>query len=184
MIRINLLPYREDRRKQQVLEHVIVLAVAIVIAITVCVGMQLMASSELDSIQAEQAILTKKNAELVQLLGKTSGLETLREEVQRKLDLVDTLQKGRFRSLELLLTISRLTPNNLWLDSISDKKGKISLTGYAETSVSISEFMSDLENSEAISSVNLGSVETDESAEELPVKSFDLTVMYDLTGTK
>lgn len=184
MIRINLLPYREERRQQQVLEHVIVLAIAIVLAISICVGMQLIANSELDAIKAENAILTQKNSALLKLIGKTGGLEKLRDEVQRKLDLVDTLQKGRFRSLELLLIISQLIPNNVWLDSVSDKGGEILLKGYAETSVSISDFMSDLEKSEAISSVDLGSVVIDKSREELPVKSFDLTVVYDSTGTK
>jgi len=178
MIRINLLPYRAARRQHQVYEHVIVVFIVVAVAMGVCVGMHMVTHAQLDSINAQYVNLQSQNQTLSKMIGETGNLKTLRTEVQRKLDLVDTLQKGRFRSLELLLVISRVIPNNVWLESVIDKGGEIKLEGYAETSKSIAMFMSALDKSESISNVKLGRISINESKEELAVESFDLKVIY------
>jgi len=182
MIRINLLPYREARRQRQVLEHFAVAAVVLVIALSVCIGVHMVTTSSLDSINAQFANLQQQNQILTKKIGETGKLETVRKDVEKKLGLVDELQKGRFRSLELLLTISRVIPNNVWLDSVVDKGGQIKLEGYAETSKSVAEFMKALEQAESVSNVKLGRIAINETKEEMPVESFDLTVVYHILG--
>jgi type IV pilus assembly protein PilN len=79
----------------------------------------------------------------------------LRVEVERKLEIIDQLQKGRFRSLMTLNEIAQVIPKNVWLTSIKDKSEEIGLEGLAESNKAVANFMRMLDQSPLFSNVKL-----------------------------
>jgi type IV pilus assembly protein PilN len=155
MIRINLIPYRVARQQQQISQHLGNFIGVIVLAGVLSMGAHMMASAQLDDLKVEATQLTAKNQELKEKIGKIEHLDALRVEVERKLEIIDQLQKGRFRSLMTLNEIAQVIPKNVWLTSIKDKSEEIGLEGLAESNKAVANFMRMLDQSPLFSNVKL-----------------------------
>lgn len=155
MIRINLIPYRVARQQQQISQHLGNFIGVIVLAGVLSMGAHMMASAQLDDLKVEATQLTAKNQELKEKIGKIEHLDALRVEVERKLEIIDQLQKGRFRSLMTLNEIAQVIPKNVWLTSIKDSSEEIGLEGLAESNKAVANFMRMLDRSPLFSNVKL-----------------------------
>ncbi len=155
MIRINLIPYRVARQQQQISQHLGNFIGVIVLAGVLSMGAHMMASAQLDDLKVEATQLTAKNQELKEKIGKIEHLDALRVEVERKLEIIDQLQKGRFRSLMTLNEIAQVIPKNVWLTSIKDSSEEIGLEGLAESNKAVANFMRMLDRSPLFANVRL-----------------------------
>lgn len=181
MIRINLLPYRVQRRREQVLRHLLVL-VAVVVGIALGVmAVHGYASSKLSSLEARHAELVRKNAELQRKIGELRNFDRLRSEVQQKLDLVDDLQRGRFASFRMLLAISQAIPHNVWITELRDYGGRIEIKGVGESPAAIADFMRALDARPEFGNVRLGIVRRTEVQGAI-LRSFVLTMQREKGG--
>ena len=158
MIRINLIPYRVARQQQQISQHLGNFIGIIVLAGVLSMGAHMMASAQLDDLKVEATQLTAKNQELKEKIGKIEHLDALRVEVERKLEIIDQLQKGRFRSLMTLNEIAQVIPKNVWLTSIKDSSEEIGLEGLAESNKAVANFMRMLDRSPLFSNVKLNGI--------------------------
>jgi type IV pilus assembly protein PilN len=177
MIRINLLPYRTQRRQQQILQHLAIAIGAIMVAVLLVLMANWYKSSELESLQDEFSSLRAKNAELQKKIGKLKNLDKLRADVERKLALVDELQQGRFYSLNTLYEIARSIPENVWLTSIKDQGGKLELKGLGESNKAVANFMRALDESGKFTNVTLKVILRSDSGG-VAVRNFILSIAH------
>lgn len=175
MIRINLLPYRNQRRQQEILQHLAVVVAAITLVVVLVLGADWYKSSELDGLQEEFNVLKAKNAELQKKIGKLKDLDKLRADVERKLALVDELQQGRFYSLNTLYEIARVIPENVWVNKITDSGSELKVTGTGESNKAVANFMRSLDESDIFSDVTLQIISRSQ-ADGVPVRSFTMSV--------
>jgi len=174
MIRINLLPYRPERRKNQILQHLGWLfgSVALVAALLMFVSMY--GNGQLTDLQAEFGQLQAQNIVLKKKIGKIRNLDKLRVDVERKLSLVDELQKGRFESLENLFWLSKAVPENVWLTSIVDNSGQFKVSGLGESNKAVANFMRSLDQAPLFGDILLQGIVRKE-ADGVPVRNFNMT---------
>jgi len=175
MIRINLLPYRNALRQRQILQHIAAALGVVALAVVIALGMHVYASSTLSGLQHELAQVRQRNKQLNDRIGEIRNLDRLRADVQRKLELVDRLQYGRFRSLETLIALSRAIPENVWLRSITDTGGQIRLIGLGESNKAVANFMRALERSPVFANVHLQVIRREQIGS-IPVRNFSLTM--------
>jgi len=175
MIRVNLLPYRDARRHQQILQHLGVAFGVIAVAAIISLGMNWVASSNLADLQNEYTELKTQNDVLQQKIGKIKNLDALRADVERKLQLVDKLQQGRFRSLNTFYEVSKVIPENVWVTSITDNGTGLKIAGLGESNEAVASFMRALDGSKLFSNVRL-EVISRVQASGVPIRSFSLTV--------
>lgn len=175
MIRINLIPYRVARQQQQISQHLGNFIGVIVLAGVLSMGAHMMASAQLDDLKVEATQLTAKNQELKEKIGKIEHLDALRVEVERKLEIIDQLQKGRFRSLMTLNEIAQVIPKNVWLTSIKDSSEEIGLEGLAESNKAVANFMRMLDRSPLFSNVKLNGISRVE-VDGMAVRKFTLNL--------
>jgi type IV pilus assembly protein PilN len=173
MIRINLLPYRAERRQKQILQHLGAAIGALVLAVLISVTMHWMATSKLSDLQDEYGRLQAQNQALMKEIGKIKDLDKLRADVERKLKLVDQLQRGRFRELNTFVELAKVIPENVWLTSVTDTGKEIHLTGLGESNNAVANFMRALDNSPIFSNVRL-QVITRTQVGAIAVRQFDL----------
>lgn len=176
MIRINLLPYRAQRRQKQILQHV-----AILLGVVLTTGLTLffvdvIKTAELSSLEDEHSRLRSQNAILMKQIGKIRDLDKLRADVEKKLELVDRLQKGRFRTLMTLNELAATIPENVWLTEINDSQGQLSVSGLGESNKAVANFMRALDKSPIIDNVSLKTIKREEKGN-VPVRSFQLSMM-------
>jgi len=173
MIRINLIPYRAARRQRQILQHIAAALGVVGLAVVISLGMHIYATSTLSGLQQNLASLTAQNRALNKKIGKIRDLDKLRADVERKLNLVDQLQHGRFRSLETLLALSRAIPENVWLLDVKDSGGNLELNGLGESNKAVANFMRALDQEKQLTAVNLQVIRR-ETVGAVPVRRFSL----------
>lgn len=147
MIRINLLPHREMRRKQQQQQFFITLGFVVAIG----VGIWFVVHSYLDDqfnnqlnrnkyLQAEIVKLDKQIAEIQKLKDQTSAL------LARK-SVVETLQGTRSEVVYLLDQLVRQLPEGIYLKGIKQIGTKVMIIGYTQSQARVSTLMRNLESS-------------------------------------
>jgi len=175
MIRINLLPHREVRRRRQILQHLMAAVGVIVLAMVVSAGVHVFYTGILSGLQAEEVRLIAENQKLKRQIGKIARLEKLRKQVQAKLDAIEKLQKGRFRSLGTLVAFSQGIPENVWLSEIRDEDGQISISGYGESNRAVARFMRALQDSSIFANVKLEVIER-KRQDHVSIRRFDMVL--------
>ena len=181
MIRINLLPHRELRRKQQQKEFFIVLGVVVGLGATVWFATHTYLSGQLDEqngrntyLEQEIAALDKQIEEIKKVQEQTTAL------LQRK-KIVESLQANRAETVYLLGQLVRQLPDGVYLKSVQQKGSKVAVNGFAQSNARVSTFMRNLESSPYLEKPSLVEIHaiTDKSTR---LSEFSLSVS--LTRTK
>jgi len=175
MIRINLLPYRDARRRSQIMKYVLVAVASLVVSGLLLLGSYSLTTMELADANTELHNIQEQNRILKAKIGELSKFKEVQAEVQKKLELVDKLQRGRFRSLISMQGLAVSIPKNVWLTRVQDNGGSISISGLGESNRAVSGFMRALEDQRVFSGVSLQVIKR-ESIGGVALRSFSLTM--------
>ena len=155
MIRINLLPWREERRKarrQQFFALTGLISVLVSLIwflgygiINGYIGAQ---EGKNKFLKQEIASLDKEIEEIKQLKEQTDSL------LSRK-RVIESLQANRTETVHLFNELARQVPEGVYLRSLKQSAGKINLVGYAQSNARVSTLMRNLEASPVTERPNL-----------------------------
>ena len=141
MILINLLPHREERRRQRKRLFFVGLGVAAAGGVLVAL-LWFGAVQQLSQIQ--QARNTYLRTEIGRLEGQIKDIASLRTEIEglkARQRAVEDLQLNRNVPVHLLDELVRMTPEGLYLTSIKQTDGLVLVSGVAQTNERVSEFL-------------------------------------------
>lgn len=156
MIRINLLPFRAARRKENIKRQITVYFLSIVLALVVMGYLFLNLSSTLSALSVQKDEKKREFARYEVVVRKIKAIEKKVREIQTKLDVIRELEKNKTGPVFLLDEIAMAVPKNrLWLTSLKERKGTLTLTGTAMDNDTVALFMDNLERSKHITSVDL-----------------------------
>ena len=155
MIRINLLPVREARRKAVLRQQGIFLAAALGIGCAVALVMHLTMETQLSSTRHRIASTEKELRNLEKTLGDVEKFRQQKQEIARKLSVITQLESSRTGPVRVMDEIASHIPERMWLTNLKLDDGAVELTGYGLDNESIAEFMTRLEKSPHMGSVEL-----------------------------
>ena len=147
MIRINLLPWREARRKAHNLQFYILMGMVAGLAASIVLLGHGYYATRLSTQTERNKFLKDENAKLDK---EIEEIKKLKEEIQALLSrkqVIETLQADRAQTVYLLEQLVRQTPDGVYLRSIKQSGSKVNLTGYAQSNARVSTLMRNLEAS-------------------------------------
>jgi len=166
MIRINLLPFRAARKRENIRRQISVYIGTVILTLAVIGFFSIQKINLLSNKKAEEESLKKEIVSYQKELNEIKALEKKIREVSIKLDVIKDLEKGKTGPVLLLADVADSVPKGkLWLKSYSDKKGTLSLTGTAMDNETVALFMSNLEKTEQITTVDLQSAQQKDIAQ-------------------
>lgn len=155
MIRINLLPHREEKRRAQQLQFIVLAVISLVLG-GVIVGLVHVAISSKISYQERRNQYL--NQEIAVLEKQIEEIKKLREQTQSLLarkNVVENLQSTRSDVVHLLDQMLRILPDGIHLKSLKQSGYQIGLVGYAQSNARISTLMRSIEDSPWLDSPTL-----------------------------
>jgi len=176
MIRINLLPIRQLRKRIRTRNEVVVFVVSFGLVLTLLgiVGFGL--SHKISTLKTEISALQQKKASYQPILNEIAKLKKNKEILEKKVDVIKKLKQGSQLTVRILDEIANRTPTSrLWLKSLKEAGGKLQLTGVALDNATIAQFMKQLSDSPYFLDAELVSSSQEEVAGR-KLKSFSLTV--------
>ncbi len=158
MIRINLLPFRAERKKENIKRQISIYFLTLVLLLIGSGYLFLSLSRTLSALEADKAAKEKELASYAKTNQEIEKLKKTISEIKKKLDVIQTLEKNKKGPIQLLEEVSKAVPKErLWLNEMNEKGGILSLSGTAMDNDTVALFMTNLENSEHISNVDLKS---------------------------
>lgn len=147
MILINLLPYREERRKRRKAAFFAGLGLAGLVGAGVVVAiyllLQLLTADQQSRNHYLQSEIDRLEAQIKDIANLKSEIEALKSR-QRA---VEDLQTDRNTPVHLLNDVSRLAPEGVYLTAIRQDNKTVTLSGIAQTNERVSEFLRNLSRS-------------------------------------
>lgn len=156
MIRINLLPFRAARKKENIKRQVSVYVLTVLFVFAVMGFLFQQLTGEANKLRAEKEEARKQLAAYAQTTQKIRLLKKQIKEIHSKLDVIRDLEKKKTGPVFLLNEIAKAVPKNrLWLRSLHERKGILVLEGTAMDNSTIALFMTNLEKAQHITTVDL-----------------------------
>ena len=155
MIRINLLPAREAKRRIALRRQLQVAVVAVVAASGGGVWGYMAQSSSLEARQQELASVQEEVKRLEAITKEVQKFEKQKALLDKKVVAIEDIKIKQHRPARLLADVSRSLPDQMWLVSIKDTNVGIQISGKSLDNVGIAAFMENLERSPSFENVEL-----------------------------
>ena len=146
MIRINLLPHREAKRKQKQAAFVAMLVLGGLLGAAVVLLVGGWNASRIAIQEQRNSVLKLENAELDK---KIKDIATLKEEInalKSRQQAVEDLQGDRNQPVYLFDELVRQTPDGVYLKGFEQQGQRVSLNGYAQSQERVAELLRNLSN--------------------------------------
>lgn len=147
MIRINLLPHRELKRRERRQQFYVVSGMMIVAGLLVGVLVHMVIAGYVERQDRRNAFL---KTEIASLDAQIAEIKRLREQIEALLarkQVIESLQETRAQSVHLMNELGRRTPDGVYLRSIKQAGLKIALLGYSQSNSRVSTLMRNLDES-------------------------------------
>jgi type IV pilus assembly protein PilN len=147
MIRINLLPFRAARKKENIRRQVSIFFLSLILVLIVAFWFNFVLSGKINTLN-KQIKETKAQLDKYNKINKEiADIKKKLEILSKKIEVIQTLDLTRKVPVELLDDISRLlVEKRMWLTSLSEKSGAIKVSGIALDNPTIAEYMTRIQN--------------------------------------
>lgn len=160
MPRINLLPWREEQRRERKLQFGIAIGIAGLAALAVTAGAWLMFSSMISAQQARNERLRGEIRLLDKQIEEINNLEAAKQKFIARMDIIEKLQRSRPEIVHVFDEIVRTLPDGTYLTGVKQTDKRLKFEGVAQSSTRVSTFMRNIDASEWMKNPELEVVET------------------------
>ena len=175
MIRINLLPFRSTRKKENIRRQLSVFVLSVILTVIGLFGVNLFLDSRVDelkqrigSTKAELEKYDKINKEIAEIKKKLDNLN-------KKMAVIRELEVSRYDPVRLMETINQvLVEKRMWLTALKYSTRDVSVSGLALDDKTVADFMLRLEGCGLYSKVDLKGLKQVE-IQKTQVKSFEVS---------
>jgi type IV pilus assembly protein PilN len=183
MIRINLLPVREARRKAGARQLALVLAAALLGSMLLSAGVHLKTRSDVSSAR-EMSLATQKEIERFgPQLEQVEAFKKTKTEIGQKLDVIQGLNQARSGPVHMLDELATHTPDRIWISKIGVQAGRMSMEGMSLDNELVALFLTALEESDYFKNVEL--VETQAREKDgFRLNSFEVSAVLTAPGAE
>lgn len=157
MIRINLVRGKRKKRKELSVGSAWLALPLVVLAGTIYFHTTV--SGRISKLDAD---IGKANADIARLkkeIGEVEKFKVRKVELQKKVDIISNLQKGRTGPVRHFDALSAAIPEKCWIDTLGVKDEKVTLSGVALNNYTIANFMTALGQTGRFRDVVLGAAE-------------------------
>ena len=158
MARINLLPWREEYRKEKKKEFLTQLGGIVVLTVLVAFVWVQSVNSAIDAQKARNNILESEIGLLAKAVEEIKNLKKRRQELLDRMRVIQDLEGKRSIIVHYFDEMVQAMPDGVYLTSFQRSGDSLILEGVSESNIRISTFMRQLDDSDWFSAPNLKSV--------------------------
>lgn len=155
MIKINLLPYREKEKKENLTQQIFIAVGSFVVLILLLVWIQVWIYSSISNLEDKVKTAETTLVELDKKIGDLEKFKNIKRELEQKLGVIGTLEENRLAPVKTLDNLSIIVPKDIWLVKITQKEDRFNIEGIGRDNIIVADFMKEIERFEPIKSVDL-----------------------------
>lgn len=163
MARINLLPWRDELRKEKQTNFLIAMMVMLAITGALMLSVHYYFENRIDYQNSRNAYLKSEIKKLDIQISKIKTFEAEKKKLQAHLDIIQRLQSSRSEIVHLFDEVVRTIPEGVYLETLKQTGSTLSLIGKAQSNARVSSYMWNIEKSNWIGQPKLSVISTAKS---------------------
>lgn len=144
MAKINLLPWRQELKKQRQQEFAVINAAVALTAAAIIMFFHILLSSQLSDQEERKAYIQSEIATLDNQIKQIDELQTRKDELLARMKVIQDLQGRRPVVVRVFDELARSVPNKIYLSLIKRDGDRFTIEGYAESNTQVSSFLRNL----------------------------------------
>jgi len=160
MIRINLLPFRAARKKENIRRQISVFFLSVFLMLAVLIYYNIYLGGRIKTLK-KSVTVTENDLKKYQKI--TQQIEDIKKKLailEKKTEVIRKLETDRFEPVQILEAMTdKVIAKRMWFTSFDDHPKDIRVTGIALDNKTVADFMTRLEGSGWFSAVKLNTLE-------------------------
>ncbi|MDR6991218.1 PilN domain-containing protein [Luteimonas sp. 3794] len=183
MSRINLLPWRAERRKQRQKEFGVMVGIAAAAGVALWFLVNMYYNAQIDGQNERNAFLQQQIAAVDTQITEIDALESQRARLLARKAVIEQLQGNRSQMVHLFDQLVRTIPDGVLLTSLKQEGQTLTLEGRSQSNARVSTYMRSLDGSGWMTSPQLSVIEAQDGVPGLPY-AFTLSVQLSTPAAK
>ncbi len=168
MAKVNLLPWRAERRRARQQEFYYLLGGAGVLALVIGIAGWLFYSGQIEGQNKRNAYLTDQITQLDAKLKEIDALDKKKDTLLRRKEVIEQLQANRSQMVHLFDELVRTIPDGVRLTQIKQNDDQLTLEGQSQSNARVSAYMRNIESSGWMTNPDLSIIEEQGDDKTLP----------------
>ncbi|MEK7322782.1 MAG: PilN domain-containing protein [Pseudomonadota bacterium] len=160
MTRINLLPWREQQRKERERQFYTVAGGAVVMMLLVVGYIHIHVSGLIDQQKGRNDFMTQEIAAVDAQIAEIKELEAEKSQLLARMKVIEQLQSQRPQMVHLFDELVKSIPEGVYLTSVKQNGSSVIVEGVAQSNARVSAFMRNIDQSAWMSSPKLNVIES------------------------
>ncbi len=183
MIRINLLPFRAARKKENTRQRLTIFALSFILCLIIMVWYHSSLSGDIEELDQQIADAKIELAKFNKINIEIAVIKRKLRDLNKKIDVIKTLESDREGPVRLLDAMTQIViPKRMWFTSLEEKESggaeaatkSVTMNGVALDNKTVADFMKQLEGSELFTRVTLVTLKREKKDSDLSLKSFTI----------
>jgi len=160
MIRINLLPFRAARKKENIRRQISVFFLSFFLMLAVLIYYNIHLGGQIKDLKTDVDDTKKEVAKFQKITKQIEEIKQKLAILEKKTEVIRTLETNRFEPVEMLDNMSGKTiANRMWFTSFDDRPQNVQIDGIALDNKTVADFMTRLEGTGLFGSVRLQTIQ-------------------------
>lgn len=183
MIRINLLPHREEKRKARRQQFFALTGLLVALGGLIVFLVHSVIAGYISGQEATNNFLKQEIAALDKEIDEIKRLKEQTEALLSRKQVIETLQANRAEAVHMFNELARQIPDGSYIRSLKQTGAKINLAGFAQSNARVSTLMRNLDASPFLEQPNLVEIKAG-SVNNRRVSDFGMNVMITRSKTE
>ena len=186
MAKINLLPWRQESRKEQQRQFLTILGLSVVLVVVGILAVHLQYSRMIGVQELRNAYLNRQIDKVKAQIKEIDELAGKKERLLARMDIIQQLQRNRPEIVRLFDELVRILPEGVHLSSLQQKKRNLQMIGIAQSNARVSALMRNIDQSDWLAEPKLEIIEVGkkEGAREFSLRAMQKSQDTNLVDSK
>jgi type IV pilus assembly protein PilN len=177
VIRINLLPHREEKRRARSRQFYALAGLMVVLGAAIWLTGFTVLNGYLGNQEAKNEFLKKEIAALDKEIDEIKKLKEQTDALLARKQVIESLQANRAETVHLFNELARQIPSGIYVKLVKQAGRLVTLVGYSQSSARVSTLMRNLDDTQLLEKPNLIEVKA-ATVDKRRVSEFSMNVRF------
>jgi type IV pilus assembly protein PilN len=159
MATLNLLPWREERRKELLRQFLTMTGLSIIFMLLLILAVHLHFGRLINAQEARNSFLKNEITAVEKKIREIDGLAKEKKRLLARMDVIQQLQRNRPGIVHLFEEMVKVIPEGAYIESLKQNGTSLTITGVAQSNARISAYMRNIDASPWLTKPSLNIIE-------------------------
>ena len=158
MAKINLLPWREELRKQRQTDFLIFLGMGVLASVLIMVAVHFVIEALVETQENRNRFIQREISVLDKKIKEIEALDKTKSKLLARMEVIQRLQSSRPEIVHMFDQLARTVPEGVYLAKFNQNGNKLVIEGNAQSNTRVSAYMRNLEQSPWLKGTDLSTI--------------------------